>query len=251
VPLNHVALTVGDRERSAAVYAEHFGLTERVHADEHLLIVGARDGSIVALSEGRVPTGLPRTNHFGFQLTHGDEVHSARERLRSAGVTETEWQDDSGFVRVQVEDPDGYRVELFAYAQASTSPLAGRPHAHAWLSAYERAWRTAGTASLRELFTEDATYQQAPYEKPLAGLDAIAEMWEAEREGPDEAFAMKSALVALQDDVAVVRVEVDYEQSTPHRYRDLWVIRFADDGRCRAFEEWPYWPGQPRAATGE
>ena len=43
VQLNHVALTVGDRERSAAFYGEHFGLTERVHDDEHLLILrGAR-----------------------------------------------------------------------------------------------------------------------------------------------------------------------------------------------------------------
>ena len=34
MPLDHVALTVHDRERSAAFYAEHFGLTERLHADD-------------------------------------------------------------------------------------------------------------------------------------------------------------------------------------------------------------------------
>lgn len=115
MPLNHVALTVGDRERSAAFYAEHFGLTQRVHDDPHLLILGTPDGSLLALSEGEVPQELPRTNHFGFQLGGPDEVHSARERLREAGVPETEWQDDGAFVRVQVADPDGYRVELFAY----------------------------------------------------------------------------------------------------------------------------------------
>jgi hypothetical protein len=120
---------------------------------------------------------------------------------------------------------------------------------HGWLSAYERAWRTAGTASLGELFTEDATYQQAPFEKQLVGLDAIAEMWEAEREGPDEEFGMKSAVVALDDNVAVIRVEVEYDHSTPLEYRDLWVIRFGEDGRCTSFEEWPFWPGQPLAAT--
>lgn len=114
MPLNHVALTVADRERSAIFYGEHFGLTERVHDDEHLLILGAGDGSLLALSEGDVPAGLPRTNHFGFQLSDAADVHSARERLRAAGVPETEWQDDHGFVRVQVTDPDGYRVELFA-----------------------------------------------------------------------------------------------------------------------------------------
>ena len=118
----------------------------------------------------------------------------------------------------------------------------------AWLSTYERAWRTAGTESLGELFTEDATYRQAPYEKPVVGLDAIAEMWEGEREGPDEEFGMKSAVVALEDNVAVVRVEVEYGHSTPLEYRDLWVIRFGGDGRCTSFEEWPFWPGQPLAA---
>jgi catechol 2,3-dioxygenase-like lactoylglutathione lyase family enzyme len=90
VPLNHVALTVSDRERSAAFYGEHFGLTERVHDDEHLLIVGSPGGSLVALSEGAVPAELPRSNHFGFQLERADEVRSARQRLREAGVTETE-----------------------------------------------------------------------------------------------------------------------------------------------------------------
>jgi catechol 2,3-dioxygenase len=116
MPLNHVALTVGDRERSAAFYGEHFGLTRRVHEDEHLLIIGSADGSLLALSDGvSAASGLPRTNHFGFQVGSGEEVRAARRRFRAAGVEETEWQEDHGFVRVQVVDPDGYRVEFFAY----------------------------------------------------------------------------------------------------------------------------------------
>ena len=42
-------------------------------------------------------------------------VRTARDELCTAGVIETEWQDDAGFVRVQVLDPDGYRLELFAF----------------------------------------------------------------------------------------------------------------------------------------
>ena len=42
-------------------------------------------------------------------------MRAARERLRRAGLVETEWQDDSVVVRVQVADPDGYRVELYAF----------------------------------------------------------------------------------------------------------------------------------------
>ena len=113
--LNHVALTVGDRERSAAFYAEHFGLDARVHEDDHLLILSSSDGSLLALSEGDPPArDLPRTNHFGFQLVTTAEVHDARARLRAAGVPETEWQEE-GIVRVQVADPDGYRVEVYAH----------------------------------------------------------------------------------------------------------------------------------------
>ncbi len=116
VPLNHVALTVSDRSRSAAFYAEHFGLTNRVHDDEHLLILASDDGSELALSQGEpVAAQLPRTNHFGFRLTDEKAVRAARERFSAAGVPETEWQDDGMFVRVQVADPDGYRVELYAY----------------------------------------------------------------------------------------------------------------------------------------
>lgn len=113
--LDHVALTVADRERSAAFYAEHFGLIERVHDDAHLLILGDGHGSLLALSQGAPAAAhLPRTNHFGFRLTHADDVTAARERFRAAGIEEAEFQ-ASGPTRVQVLDPDGYHVEVYAF----------------------------------------------------------------------------------------------------------------------------------------
>ncbi|MER7012440.1 nuclear transport factor 2 family protein [Saccharopolyspora sp. NPDC000359] len=114
----------------------------------------------------------------------------------------------------------------------------------AWVAGYERAWRTPGVEVLAELFTPDATYQQAPYLAPVVGLPAIERMWQAERTGPDEQFQMSSSPVALEGDTAVVRVEVHYGGPGGQEYRDLWVIGFAPDGRCRAFEEWPFWPGK-------
>ena len=119
-----------------------------------------------------------------------------------------------------------------------------RDHAQGWIARYERAWRTAGTDSLRDLFAEDATYSVAPFEPPIVGYAAIAEMWEAERHGPDERFTMDSELVSVDGRVAVARIAVRYE-SPAAEYRAIWIIHFAGDGRCQAFEEWPFFPGQP------
>ena len=112
----------------------------------------------------------------------------------------------------------------------------------AWIRGYEEAWRTAGTDVLDTLFTEGASYSMAPYESPHVGLDAIARMWEAEREGPDEVFTMQSEIIACEGDTAVVRVEVHYGRPEREQFRDLWIARFADDGRCAHFEEWPFSP---------
>lgn len=84
MPLNHVALTVSDRERSAAFYGEHLGLTEVIHRDELLLILGSDDGSELALSRGTpVAAQLPRTNHFGFRVADEALVCAARDQFRA------------------------------------------------------------------------------------------------------------------------------------------------------------------------
>jgi ketosteroid isomerase-like protein len=113
-----------------------------------------------------------------------------------------------------------------------------------WVQDYERVWRTPETGQLGGLFTEEATYQMSPWEEPVRGAEGIAELWEAEREGPDEEFTLTSEVLTVDGDVAVVRAEVEYA-ATGHRWRDLWVLRFAADGRCAAFEEWPFAPDQP------
>lgn len=117
-----------------------------------------------------------------------------------------------------------------------------------WVAAYERAWRAPGTGALAGIFSEDASYRQGPYDEPVTGLPAIADMWEAERDGPAEVFRMTSDVIAADGDTAVVRVEVSYGDPVRQEYRDLWVLRFADDGRCASFEEWPFWPEQPHLA---
>ena len=121
----------------------------------------------------------------------------------------------------------------------------GRADLARWIESYERAWRTAGTDVLARLFTSEATYRAGPFDETVAGLTAIAAFWEAAREGPDEAFTMAWEPVAVEGSVGVARVEVVYEEPSLGVFRDLWIVTLEADGRCSAFEEWPFFPGQP------
>jgi hypothetical protein len=117
-----------------------------------------------------------------------------------------------------------------------------------WVTGYEMAWRTPGTDGLAALFTLDGTYLHSPYAAPVVGLDAIGLMWDDERDGPDEIFTLSTEILAVEDSTAVVQAEVRYGDPVRQEYRDLWILRFDDSGRCRWFEEWPYWPGRPYSA---
>ena len=111
-----------------------------------------------------------------------------------------------------------------------------------WIDAYERAWRAPGTSLLSTLFAPDASYLNAPFQEPVRGLAAIAEMWEAERDSHEEEFELESELIAVEGDTGVARVDVRYKEPRRQVYRDLWVIKLDDEARCTSFEEWPFWP---------
>jgi hypothetical protein len=129
--------------------------------------------------------------------------------------------------------------------------MVDRTEFRAWLEAYERVWRTAGTERLRELFTEDAGYRHSPYAETITGLPGIAASWEREREGPDEVFTMAAEIVAVDGDTGVARVLVRYGDPVREEFKDMWVVRFAGDGRCAEFEEWWFEPPNGQAGASE
>ena len=110
------------------------------------------------------------------------------------------------------------------------------------VAAYEALWRAPGTEMLAEIFAPEVVYLASPWGRPIHGLQAVAEFWEAERDGPDEEFTMTSRVLAVDGATAVVRAEVDY--AVGGRWRDLWVLTFDAEGRCASFEEWPFAPEQ-------
>ena len=115
-----------------------------------------------------------------------------------------------------------------------------------WVAGYEQAWRDGDLEAVETLFTEDARYRLSPYDESESGQDAIKALW-LDDEG--EVFTMEAEPVAVEGRDAVVRVKVVYGDPVRQEYIDLWVIRFAEDGRAEDFEEWAYWPGRSYAAS--
>ncbi len=125
-------------------------------------------------------------------------------------------------------------------------PMTTRVHVAEWLAEYERAWRAPGTGGLGRLFSDEASYQLDPYEPRIKGLEQIASMWSVSARGPTSssrwtARSSRSTATRRWSDS-----KVHYDGPSPNEYRDLWILEFDQAGRCRSFEEWPFWPGRPR-----
>ena len=123
-------------------------------------------------------------------------------------------------------------------ARDDTGAMTDRAAVTDWVARYERAWRSAGADALDELFIETVSYSPSPWAQPVVGIGPLRRFWTAARDGADEGFQMESEIVAIEGDVAVVRVAVDYDDG--QRWRDLWVLALDEQGRCERFEEWPF-----------
>jgi len=123
--------------------------------------------------------------------------------------------------------------------------LVDRDDVMRWVGEYERSWREGDVAAVEALFTPDAHYRPSPYEPAEVGHEAIRAFW-LDDEG--EVFTVRAEPVAVEGRDAVVRVEVRYGEPLRQEYQDLWVLRFAADGRVEEFEEWAYWPGSSYSA---
>lgn len=104
-----------------------------------------------------------------------------------------------------------------------------------WIDGYLRAWRSNDPAEIGALFTDDAAYLTAPDAEPRRGRDAIVAGWieDADASG---SWSFDWHVVHEASDVVFVQGRTDYPAERD--YLNLWVIRFAPDGRAREFTEW-------------
>jgi hypothetical protein len=108
-----------------------------------------------------------------------------------------------------------------------------------WLSRYGRAWETADPDAAAELFTEDATYRESPFDEVMEGREAIRRYWQ---EIPKTQRDISFGWEIVGTDPFVVRWRASYV-----RLRDraritldgVFLLGFDEtSGGCRTLREW-------------
>ena len=102
-----------------------------------------------------------------------------------------------------------------------------------WVADYRRAWVTNATEDIAAAFSEDASYYPSPGDPPWMGLEAIVAGWHAHQDAPGST-SFEWSLVARDGDTAVIRGVSTYPTTI---YDNLWIVRFAEDGRAAEFTE--------------
>jgi hypothetical protein len=105
-----------------------------------------------------------------------------------------------------------------------------------WMDGYVLAWSSNETDHIRALFTDDAVYDPQTASGELHGIDEIVARWQ-EIDDQEDNWDFEWLPLVETEDLAVITAKTQYFEP-PLMYRNLFVIRFAEDDRCYDFTEW-------------
>ncbi len=105
-----------------------------------------------------------------------------------------------------------------------------------WMDGYVLAWSSNEADHIKAIFTDDAVYDPQTEGGEWDGIEEIVSRWQ-EIDDQEENWYFEWLPVVETDELAVVSGRTRYTDP-PLTYRNLFIIRFADDDRCYDFTEW-------------
>ena len=102
---------------------------------------------------------------------------------------------------------------------------------------------------LNGCFTEEAIYQAAPFDEPLEGVRGDRSVQGRRARRSRRIFTLTSKIVATEGGYCGGSSRGRLRISAAAHLSRWWIITLSSDGRCRHSEEWPFYPGQARAAV--
>ncbi|MCL5429248.1 MAG: nuclear transport factor 2 family protein [Chloroflexi bacterium] len=105
-----------------------------------------------------------------------------------------------------------------------------------WLEGYVKAWKSNSPRKIARLFTEDAQYSTGPFDESWIGQEAIIDGWVGIGDQPGD-WTFDYEIVAVDDDLGMMVGTTVYKGDIG-TFSNVWLIRLAEDGRCKEFREW-------------
>ena len=115
---------------------------------------------------------------------------------------------------------------------------AANPYAD-WLARYRRAWIERDADAAGQLFTEDATYREQPFQAPFVGREAIRDYW-ARVTASQTGVELRYGQPIVDDKRLAVEWWANLQTTGgPVTLAGEFLLLFADSGECRELRE--YW----------
>jgi len=126
-------------------------------------------------------------------------------------------------------------AEPSAHAQLSTAKV------DAWLFGYREAWEKRDAESAAQLFTEDARYQEMPFDAPKSGRAGISEYW-SQVTADQRDVEFRSQSIAVNGNTGVAHWSAKFKQASTGMTVELdgvFVLEFdAKSGLVSTLREW-------------
>jgi uncharacterized protein (TIGR02246 family) len=110
-----------------------------------------------------------------------------------------------------------------------------------WLSAYRRAWQERQPATVSNLFTEDATYQETPFVEPLRGRAAIRQYWTDVVVRAQEQIKFDYEIVVIHGNTALAHWWASFTRTASGKrilLNGIFLLTFDSENQCSSLREW-------------